>query len=74
MKILRTFGDRLKYSRLNFGIAATTELTQQELSKLSGINSMHISHFECNRRQPSIKNLIKLCKALHVSSDFLLNL
>lgn len=45
--------------------------TQQRVSKLSGINVMAISHFECGRRLPSIPNAVKLCDALGCSMDWL---
>lgn len=48
--------------------------TQQELSERSGINPMHICHFEKNRQQPRLDNLKKLCVALGVSADEILGI
>lgn len=70
---MKTIGERLRYARENFGIQPRM-ITQQELSILSGINSMQISHFECNERKPSCTNVIRLCEALGISSDWLLNI
>ena len=49
-------------------------ITQNELSNMTLIPASVISMYECNRRQPSIDNLIMLCRALIVSSDYLLEL
>lgn len=68
-----TIGERLRYARLNFG-PGLRELTQIELAKLSGLKETHISHFERDRRLPSVPNLIKLCRALQVDSDWILGL
>lgn len=68
-----TIGQRIEESRCNFG-TMQRYLTQVELGKLSGISAMAICHFEKDRRVPSVKNLIKLCKALGVTSDYLLDI
>lgn len=70
---MKTFAERLRFARTHFG-TMQIELTQQELGKLAGISAMHISHFENNGRQPNIKNLVKLAKALGCTTDWLLNL
>lgn len=50
------------------------EITQNELSQISGIPASIISLFEKGHRKPSFNNLVKLCKALEVSSDYLLEI
>lgn len=60
-----TLGQRLKQARESW------DLTQAELSRESKINVMAISHFECDRREPRIKNLIRLCNVLGVTMDWL---
>lgn len=45
-------------------------MTQLDLSKLSKINVMAISHFECDRREPRVKNLIRLCDVLGLTMDW----
>lgn len=49
-------------------------LTQSELEKIAGPPRSVISHFERGRREPSIKNIKKLCGALECSSDLLLGI
>lgn len=60
-----TLGQRLRQSR------DTLHWTQDQLSKASGVNVMALSHFECNRRAPNIRNAVRLCEALHCSMDWL---
>ena len=60
--------NRLVEARMNRG------LTQKGLANLCGLRPSAISHFESGRRTPSIKNLVKLSKALCVSSDYLIGL
>lgn len=47
-------------------------MTARELAQRSGLTPMAISHFECGRRAPSLRNLARLADALGVSTDFLL--
>ncbi len=61
-----TFGERLRAARALYGF------TQAQLASHLEMPSAHISHFECDRRLPSIPNLIRLCDALDVSADALL--
>lgn len=63
------FAKRLKETRENFA-----RMTQEELSKASGINVMQISHFECGRRLPSLKNYAALVKALHTNAEQMIGL
>lgn len=53
-----TLGDFLKNKRKE------KCLSQYELSKLSGVNITTISLIECNRINPQIKSLGKICKVL----------
>ena len=41
-------------------------LSQQKLSKLSGVSSSHIGYIENGEREPTISVLCKLAKALNV--------
>lgn len=50
-----------------------SELTQLQLAKEIGRNSMEISHWESGRRIPSAINLIRLAEALHVTIDELVS-
>lgn len=62
----RTLGQRLKEAR------ESCEWTQPELARKSGVSTMTISHFECNRREPRIANLVRLADALGVTTDWLI--
>ena len=62
------FSKRLKWIRTK------NQLTQVELGKMAGIPSTTIAHFEAGSRCSSLKNLIRIAKALSVSSDFLIGL
>lgn len=48
--------------------------SQADLGKVTGLQPAAISHFECGQRLPSVPNLIRLSKALRVSTDWLLGL
>lgn len=58
--------DNLKEIRKFLGIS------QQELALRAGLQPSAISNFENGNREPSVKNLIKLSKALGVTTDRLL--
>lgn len=62
---MTTLGQRLKQTRDAKG------WTQSDLSSKSGINSMAISHFENDRRAPTIRNAVRLCRALKCTLDWL---
>ena len=49
-------------------------LTQNELSKLSGVNQQTISRYEKGQRVPDSNNLKKLALALKCSADDLLGI
>lgn len=49
-------------------------LTQVEIAVATGLRVTAVSHFECGRRAPSAANLKALCRALHISADYLLGL
>lgn len=48
--------------------------TQATLAKATGISAMHISHFECGRRLPSLENFRALMLALGDYCDGVLEL
>ena len=49
-----------------------SRLTQKEASKLIGVKSYQLANYESNRSEPSLKSLIAMSKAYHVSIDQLL--
>lgn len=68
MKSDNKFHHRLRKARVTRG------LTQESLSRISGISPAPISRYEAGLSHPSMENLRRLCKALIVSSDSLLGL
>ena len=49
-------------------------LTQQMLGKVLNMTQRKISYMENNQYEPSIQDIIELCKFFNVSSDYLLGL
>ena len=66
MELNKLFTERLKSARQKKG------LTQDQLSKLTGINIKLISKYEQGVTFPGIDNLQKLVIALEISADYLL--
>ena len=66
MELNKLFTERLKSARQKKG------LTQDQLSKLTGINIKLISKYEQGVTLPGIDNLQKLVIALEISADYLL--
>jgi transcriptional regulator with XRE-family HTH domain len=61
-----TIGERLLIARKNEG------LSQEQVAKLCGLDPSTISFFECNKRTPVVRNILKLAEALNVSTDQIL--
>jgi DNA-binding Xre family transcriptional regulator len=61
-----TTGSRVYARRVALG------MTQEELERRTGLKPTAISHFECGRRKPCLKNLLLLCGALECSPNDLL--
>lgn len=61
-----TTGSRAYARRIALG------MTQEELKQRTGLKPTAISHFECGRRRPCLKNLLLLCFALQCSPNDLL--
>ena len=59
-------GSRVYARRIALG------MTQEELEQRTGLKPTAISHFECGRRKPCLKNLLLLCGALECSPNDLL--
>ncbi len=56
----------MRRARLAVGIS------QGELARRTRLQASAISHFETGQRKPSIDNLVRIAKALDVSTDYLL--
>lgn len=63
---LQTIGQRIAYERRRLG------MTQMELSIECDLEMNTISSLECGRRSMKITSLMKICRALHSSADYLL--
>ena len=50
------------------------DLTQEQFAKRVGVSLQLIYRWENGHGMPDIRNLVKLCKALNVSADFILGL
>lgn len=61
-------GEKLKELRKHHGY------TQQELAEMTGQSYYTITKYENDVRNPDLKGLVRLCKSLNVSSDYLLGL
>jgi len=66
--MLQIFAERLKYLR------EEKNLSQVQLSKLTGISNMAISNWERNNREISASFLIRLAVFFDVTVDYLLGL
>lgn len=62
------FNSRLK------SIREEKRITQMELAKMTGIAQSNISGYESKGVSMTEENIVKLCKALKITSDYLLGL
>ena len=62
------FYERLRASRLKRG------LTQKQVAQSLGVTLPAVSQYEKGVREPSLELLVKYCKLLNVSADYLLGL
>lgn len=63
-----TFGEKLRNLR------EEKELNQTELGKILGMTQRKLSYIECGKCEPSIEDIVSICKYFNVSSDFMLGL
>ena len=59
--------------RINAALAAN-KMLQKELAKILGVTDNTISYFCSGARTPKIEQLVKIAKALNVTTDYLLGL
>lgn len=53
---------------------ADNGIMQKDLAEMTGITQISISHYCTGRKNPNAPKIIKMCKALNISSDWLLGL
>ena len=66
--IVSVFSDRLKQEMKGKNVK------QKVLAAETGISSVSISYYITGKRDPSLKHLQKICTALDVSADYLLEI
>ncbi len=59
-KTYRTFGENLYAQRMK------RNYSQAHLANAANVNVSAVSHYECDRRSPTVKTLVKFCVALGV--------
>ena len=64
--MFKGLGDRIKQQRKLAG------LTQEKLAEMAGISLSFLGHIEHGTRKASIDTLVKLCNALKISPNILL--
>ncbi len=64
-ELLNTFGQTIKTARQAVG------LTQEELAEQVGITTRYIMAIENENKQPSMKVLTKIIRALRISADMI---
>ena len=62
------FSERLKNARTSKG------LTQKSVAEYLGVQLNAYQHYEYGIRKPTFEGIIKLCRLLDVSADYLLGL
>lgn len=63
-----SFSEKLKEERI------TKKYTQKDIALLLGISVTCYAGYEQGYREPDFKTLVKICKVLGVSADYLLGL
>ena len=56
------------------GLRIANNLSQKEFADLLGINPVTLSHYENEKREPDLDQLVTFCQKLSVSADYLLGL
>lgn len=64
-----SFGSRLKDVRIN-----ALHMQQKELAAQEGISAVVLSHYENDKREPSLDFIRSFCERNHVSADYLFEL
>lgn len=65
---MRAFAERLKLAR------SERDMSQRELARRVGCNSVQISEYERGIKEPMLKSLVALAQELDCSLDFLCGL
>lgn len=68
IKMILTFGEKIRALRED------ADLNQTQLGIKTGMTQRKISYLECGKSEPSIDDIITLCKYFNVSANYLLGL
>lgn len=63
-----SFGERIRNLRED------ADLNQTQLGKAVGMTQRKISYIECGKYEPSVDDIVALCRFFKVSSDYLLGI
>lgn len=63
-----TFGEKLRNLRED------ANMKQADLAKQVNMTQRKISYIECNRNEPSLDDIVALCKYFDVTADYMLGL
>lgn len=66
--MMLTFGEKVKNLRED------AEMNQTQLATAINTTQRKISYIECGKYEPSLSDIIALCKFFNVTSDYLLGL
>lgn len=66
MKLKLSFGDKIKNLRED------ADLNQTELGKAVGMTQRKVSYLECGKCEPSIDDIVALCRFFKISADYLI--
>ncbi len=64
----------MKYNEALKRARETKELTQENIAKILNTTRQQISLYETGQREMKASQIITLCKALNITSDYLLGL
>ena len=65
--MLKQMGERI------FTARKAQNLTQEQLAEKVGVSTQMISNLELGKKAIRPENLVKICAALHISTDYALN-
>lgn len=68
MNMTLSFGEKVR------GLREDMDLNQTQLGEKTGMTQRKISYIECGKCEPSLDDIVALCRYFHVSADFLLGL
>lgn len=63
-----TFGERVRNLREDL------DMNQTQLGKALNMTQRRVSYIECGKYEPSIEDIVAICRFFKISSDYLLGL